>query len=69
MSTQNPSPQTLGQEKIPSGEKTKGRAAGTRASAKNKEKTEKEIGGFADSGLLEPTRFGDWEVKGRCSDF
>jgi hypothetical protein len=30
---------------------------------------EKEIGGFADSGLEEPTRFGDWEVKGRCSDF
>ncbi len=35
----------------------------------SKEKTEKEIGGYADSGLLEPTRFGDWEVKGRCSDF
>lgn len=31
--------------------------------------SEKEIGGFADSGLEEPTRFGDWEVKGRCSDF
>jgi len=30
---------------------------------------EKEIAGFKDSGLLEPTRFGDWEVKGRCSDF
>lgn len=25
--------------------------------------------GFKDAGLLEPTRFGDWEVKGRCSDF
>jgi len=33
------------------------------------DKPEKEIGGFADSGLKEPTRFGDWEVKGRCSDF
>ncbi len=25
--------------------------------------------GFKDAGLLEPTRFGDWEVNGRCSDF
>ncbi len=32
-------------------------------------KAEKEIGGFADSGLLEPTRFGDWEKNGRCIDF
>jgi hypothetical protein len=30
---------------------------------------EKEIGGFKDSNLLEPTRYGDWEVRGRCSDF
>lgn len=30
---------------------------------------EPEIGGFADQGLKEPTRYGDWEVKGRCSDF
>ncbi len=30
---------------------------------------EKEIGGFEDQGLLEPTRYNDWEVKGRCSDF
>lgn len=30
---------------------------------------EQEIGGFEASGLPEPTRFGDWEVKGRCSDF
>ena len=29
----------------------------------------KEIGGFSDQGLQEPTRYGDWEVKGRCSDF
>ncbi len=28
---------------------------------------EKEIGGFEDK--LEPTRYGDWEVNGRCSDF
>lgn len=30
-----------------------------------------EIGGFGKKGnnLLEPTRFGDWEVNGRCSDF
>ena len=30
---------------------------------------EKEIGGFKDAGLPEPTRYNDWEVKGRCSDF
>lgn len=30
---------------------------------------EKEIGGFKDQNLPEPTRYGDWEVKGRCSDF
>ncbi|MCB1783535.1 MAG: DUF1674 domain-containing protein [Alphaproteobacteria bacterium] len=29
----------------------------------------REIGGFADMGLNEPTRYGDWDVKGRCSDF
>lgn len=28
-----------------------------------------EKNGFADLGLKEPTRFGDWEVRGRCSDF
>lgn len=28
-----------------------------------------EKGGFKDNGLAEPTRFNDWEVKGRCSDF
>jgi len=35
----------------------------------HKEDEDKEIGGFKDAGLPEPTRFGDWEVKGRCSDF
>lgn len=29
----------------------------------------KEIGGFAAEGLPEPTRYGDWDVRGRCSDF
>ncbi len=29
--------------------------------------TEKEIGGFENR--PEPTRFGDWDVNGRCSDF
>ncbi len=28
---------------------------------------EKEIGGFENR--AEPTRYGDWEVNGRCSDF
>ncbi|MCK5284323.1 MAG: DUF1674 domain-containing protein [Alphaproteobacteria bacterium] len=30
---------------------------------------DKEIGGYEDQNLLEPTRYGDWDVKGRCSDF
>jgi hypothetical protein len=28
-----------------------------------------EFGGFAAEGLPEPTRYGDWDVRGRCSDF
>jgi len=32
-------------------------------------KPEKEFGGYEDQGLPEPTRYNDWEVKGRCSDF
>ena len=35
---------------------------------KNKD-TEKEVGGYKDQNLPEPTRYGDWEVNGRCSDF
>ena len=35
----------------------------------DKSAPEKEIGGFKDSNLPEPTRYGDWEVRGRCSDF
>ncbi len=31
------------------------------------EAVEKEIGGFENR--PEPTRFGDWDVNGRCSDF
>lgn len=34
-----------------------------------KGKPVREIGGFADKKLPEPTRYGDWEVGGRCSDF
>lgn len=30
---------------------------------------EEEINGFKALGLPEPTRYKDWEVKGRCSDF
>ena len=29
----------------------------------------KEINGFKAKNLPEPTRFGGWEVGGRCSDF
>lgn len=32
-----------------------------------KEDAAKEIGGFEKR--EEPTRYGDWEVNGRCSDF
>lgn len=32
-------------------------------------KIQKEFGGFEAKKLPEPTRFGDWEVGGRCSDF
>lgn len=28
-----------------------------------------EINGYKSLGLPEPTRYKDWEVKGRCSDF
>jgi len=48
--------------------------AETADSAQKVEKTateplEKEINGYEAQGLPEPTRYGDWEVKGRCSDF
>ncbi len=32
-----------------------------------KKPLEKEVGGFENR--PEPTRYGDWEVGGRCSDF
>jgi hypothetical protein len=28
-----------------------------------------EKGGYKDKGLPEPTRYNDWEVGGRCTDF
>lgn len=31
------------------------------------DKKQKEFGGFENK--AEPTRYGDWEVDGRCSDF
>ena len=37
--------------------------------AELKKAPDDEKGGFKDAGLLEPTRYGDWDVKGRCSDF
>ena len=30
---------------------------------------EDEKGGYKDAGLPEPTRYGDWESNGRCTDF
>lgn len=35
--------------------------------SEQKKRPEREIGGFENA--PEPTRYGDWEVKGRCSDF
>ena len=37
------------------------------AQADTKAGPEKEYGGRKDG--LEPTRFGDWELKGKCVDF
>ncbi len=65
MSTQNPSPKAQKAQ-----DKKAAKNAQERAQEKSEhDKTKKEIGGFKDAGLAEPTRFGDWEVKGRCSDF
>jgi hypothetical protein len=58
MSTQKPSP-----------EKAKEATKSTKPPEEPKAELEREIGGYKDSGLKEPTRYGDWEVKGRCSDF
>ena len=41
-------------------------AAGTRAAGPAQEAAPREIGGPQGP---EPTRFGDWERKGRCIDF
>lgn len=49
-------------------EKNKKTAEEQKKSGTNKDEM-REIGGFADSKLPEPTRYGDWEVRGRCSDF
>jgi hypothetical protein len=49
-----PAGESAGQPKAPDG-------AGTTPG-----KTQREIGGPQGP---EPTRYGDWEVKGRCSDF
>ncbi len=61
MSTKNPSPKAQETPDI------KKKAENTEKAAMPAPLDEK--GGFKDAGLPEPTRFGDWEVKGRCSDF
>ncbi|MCB1562509.1 MAG: DUF1674 domain-containing protein [Alphaproteobacteria bacterium] len=60
MSTKKPSPETAEKPKRPQK---------SPMPAQNTPETPKEIGGYADAGLLEPTRYGDWETNGRCSDF
>ncbi len=52
--------------------KTQSKTKAEQKQAKDQEdKTQKvkEVGGFEDQNLPEPTRYGDWEVGGRCSDF
>ncbi len=62
MSTEKKTPEIQQDAQAPAEKKPAGQAP-------EKQNSEREIGGFKDAGLPEPTRFGDWEVKGRCSDF
>lgn len=39
----------------------------TKETARDAQESAQEIGGFEKR--LEPTRYGDWDVNGRCSDF
>ena len=59
-----------GDKLTPQARRALGEAADRRAAQKTADKTgvraKKEIGG---SDGLEPIRYGDWEVKGRVSDF
>ncbi len=55
MNKEKPSPESTGSTKKPQ--------------KPEKQALKKEIGGYEDSNLLEPTRYDDWDVKGRCSDF
>lgn len=61
MNDKNPSPKA---QKTPD---IKKKAENTETAAMPAPQDEK--GGFKDAGLAEPTRYGDWEVNGRCSDF
>lgn len=56
MSTQKPTPETQNTDKSDEFET-------------DENGQPREFGGYKAEGLPEPTRFGDWEVKGRCSDF
>ena len=58
MSDKNPSPYSEEKKKIQPDD-----------AAKQGDAPADEKGGFRDAGLKEPTRYGDWDVKGRCSDF
>ena len=66
MSTEKKTPEMMQSAEISAQNQTGEKEAENKA---DKDNDEKEIGGFKDAGLPEPTRFGDWEVKGRCSDF
>ncbi len=58
MSTEKPSIDTAKSDKKPE-----------KSQKKKAEDLPEEKGGYKAQGLLEPTRYGDWDVKGRCSDF
>lgn len=63
MSEQNPSPEKANKPINPQESADKAEVAGVQ------KPMPREYKGYADQGLPEPTRYGDWDVKGRCSDF
>lgn len=65
MNAQKPTPQNEKAEKAQTAQNQTAQSKATNT------KPDDETGGFGKkgNGLPEPTRFGDWEVKGRCSDF
>ena len=63
--TEQPKPGTASPDAMPHGDETDGQD-GTTARRKVPQQKPGEIGGPEGP---EPTRYGDWEVNGRCTDF